>query len=154
MAKVPAPARICSMISNRAAQLATEKIKGYGWSNKSIGALTAFPGEGQVGLKTSVKYLMNQEQGVKPFLMWWVQDRTVPMSCKGGDGPHFRRGSHVGESGYVNIPHRGEVWRDQKWRFPGLEPKNFMKDSIKEAIKEMRPQVQQQVMLALKGGKQ
>lgn len=154
MALVPAPANICSMISSRAAQMATEKVKGYGWSSKAIQALMPYPADGQVGIKTSLRYLMYQEQGVKPFLMWWVQDRTVPMSCKGGDGPHFRRGSHVGEPGFVNIPHQGQVWRDQKWRFPGLEPKNFMKDSIKEAIKEMRPQVQQQVMLALKGGRQ
>ena len=140
-------------ISDRAAQLATEKIKGYGWSNKAITALSPFPSEGRVGIKTSLKYLMRQEEGTKPFLMWWVQDRTLPMACKGGDGPHFRRGSKVGESGFVNIPHQGQVWRDQKWRHPGITPKNFMKDSIKEAIKEKRPEIQRQVMLALKGGK-
>jgi hypothetical protein len=144
---------ICTMISTRAAQLATEKIKGYGWSNKSITALSAFPDEGKVGIKTSVKYLMRQEQGVKPFLMWWVQDRTLPMACKQGDGPHFRRGSHVGEPGYVDIPHKGKVWREQRWKYPGLQPKNFMKDSIKQAVKEMRPQVQAGVMHSLRGGK-
>ena len=153
MALVPAPVNICTMISSRAAQLATERIKGYGWSSKSLNALTAFPGEGQVGIKTSVRYLMAQEQGVKPFLMWWVQDRTLPMSCKGGDGPHFRRGSNVGQAGFVEIPHKGRVWRDQRWRFPGLEPKDFMKESITQAIQEMRPQVQEQVMRSLNGGR-
>lgn len=153
MALVPAPHAVCSLISTRAAQLATERVKGYGWSSKSISAISAYPGDGLVGIKTSVKYLMYQERGVKPFLMWWVQDRVLPMSCGGGDGPHFRRGSKVGEPGFVDIPHQGRVWRDQKWRYPGLEPKNFMKDSIRQAIKDMRPQVQNQVMLALKGGK-
>lgn len=153
MTKVPAPANICMMISTRAAQLATEKMKGYGWSNKSLTALSPFPDEGQVGIKTSVRYLMRQEQGVKPFLMWWVQDRTLPMSCAQGDGPHFRRGSHVGEPGYVDIPHKGRVWREQRWKFPGLQPKNFMKDSIKQAIQDMRPQVQEQVMRSLRGGR-
>jgi hypothetical protein len=153
MTLVPAPMNICSTISTRAAQMATEQIKGYGWSNKSLTALTAYPDEGWVGIRTSVKYLMRQEQGVKPFLMWWVQDRTLPMACGQGDGPHFRRGSHVGEPGMVNIPHKGQVWREQRWRYPGLEPKNFMKDSILRAIKEMRPQIQNQVMHSLKGGK-
>lgn len=153
MTLVPAPANICAMISTRAAQLATERIKGYGWSNKSITALSAFPDEGQVGIKTSVKYLMRQEEGFGPFLMWWVQDRTLPMGCAQGDGPHFRRGSRVGESGYVDIPHKGRVWREQRWRHPGLQPKNFMKDSILGAIKEMRPQIQTQVMKSLKGGR-
>jgi len=151
MALVPAPTPICALISNRAAQLATERIKGYGWSGKSISALTPYPGEGRVGIKTSVRYLMHQERGVKPFLMWWVADRTLPMACKQGDGPHFRRGSKVGEPGWVDIPHRGRVWRDQKWRYPGLAPKNFMQDSITQAIREMRPQIQQQVMAALRG---
>lgn len=154
MASIPAPSQICMMISTRAAQLATEQIKGYGWSSKSLTALTPFPGEGQVGIKTSVKYLMHQEQGVKPFLMWWVQDRTIPMACGQGDGPHFRRGSHVGEPGMVDIPHKGKVWREQRWKYPGLQPKNFMKDSIKRAIKEMRPEVQEQVMRSLRGGRQ
>lgn len=145
--------KICSLISTRAAQLATERIKGYNWSHKAITALGPMPGEGRVGIKTTVKYLMYQEQGVKPFLMWWVQDRTVPMGCKAGDGPHFRRGSQVGQAGYVDIPHRGKVWREQKWRYPGLTPKNFMKDSIKQAVKEMRPEIQRQVMLSLRGGR-
>lgn len=154
MTLVPAPNKICMQISTRAAQIATEKIKGYGWSNKSLTALSPFPDEGRVGIKTSVRYLMAQEQGVKPFLMWWVQDRTIPMSCKQGDGPHFRRGSRVGEAGYVDIPHKGRVWREQRWKYPGLQPKNFMKDSIKQAIKEMRPEVQSQIMLSLRGGRQ
>lgn len=153
MARVPAPMKICGLISLRAQQLATERIKGYGWSHKSLTALTPMPGEGLVGIKTTVKYLMYQEQGVKPFLMWWVQDRTVPMGCAQGDGPHFRRGSNVGQPGFVNIPHRGQVWRNAKWRYPGLQPKNFMKDSIKQAVKEMRPQVQMQVMRSIKGGR-
>lgn len=153
MSLVPAPMNICTMVSTRAAQLATERIKGYGWSNKSMTALTPYPNEGWVGIKTSVKYLMRQEQGVKPFLMWWVQDRTLPLACKQGDGPHFRRGSHVGEPGYVDIPHKGKVWREQRWKYPGIQPKNFMKDSILQAIREMRPQVQTQVMRSLKGGR-
>lgn len=151
--QIPIPAQLSSLISNRAAQLATQKVKGYGWSSKSIEALTPYPGEGRVGIKTSVRYLMRQEEGIKPFLMWWVQDRTLPMGCGQGDGPHFRRGSKVGESGFVNIPHRGQVWRDQKWRHPGLKPKHFMEDSISQAIEEMRPQIQQKVMASLKGGK-
>jgi hypothetical protein len=151
--QIPIPAHISALISDRAAQLATQKVKGYGWSNKSIDALSAYPREGWVGIKTSVKYLMRQEQGIKPFLMWWVQARTIPMGCKQGDGPHFRRGSKVGESGFVNIPHKGQVWRDQKWRHPGLKPKHFMEDSILEALKEMRPQIQEKVMSSLKGGR-
>jgi len=102
--------------------------------------------EGWVGLKTTTDYLIHQETGFKPFLMWWVQDRTLPMGCKKGDGPHFRRGSHVGEPGMVNIPHVGQVWREQRWKHPGLQPKKFLENSIREAVNGMKPEIQARLM--------
>lgn len=116
-----------------------------------MGALIPFPGSGKVGIKTSVKYLMRQNEGFPAFLMTWVEGRTVPIGCAKGDGPHFRRGSGVGKPGYVDIPHVGRVWRDQKWRHPGLKPKNFMQDAILKAIQDQKSTIQQDIMSALKG---
>ena len=151
--QIPAPDFVCAKISARAAQLATETMKGYGWSNKSIGAITPFPQQGKVGLKTSLKYLMHQERGIRPFIMWWVDGRTIPLACSQGDGPHIRRGKDPGQPGWVNIPHRGRVWREQKWRHPGLKPKNFMQDALKRSIKELGPEIQKELMKALTGGR-
>lgn len=53
MTKVALPISICQQISTRAVQFAREDIASRGWSEKSIEAVTAFPGEGQVGLKGS-----------------------------------------------------------------------------------------------------
>lgn len=117
-----------------------------------MGALNPYSAKGLVGIKTSVKYLMRQNEGFSAFLMHWVEGKTIPMACKQGDGPHFRRGKDVGKPGYVNIPHRGRVWRDQKWRHPGLKPKNFMQDAILRAINEERDSIQKEIMEALKGG--
>jgi hypothetical protein len=94
---------------------------------------------------------MYQESGIKPFLMTWVDGKTLPMKCAQGDGPHFRRGGHVGEPGMVDIPHRGKVWRNQRWRHPGLKPKNFMHDAIEKAIKESRNDIHQEIMRAIRG---
>lgn len=152
MTKVPAPTSICMQVSTRAAQIAAEKMRGYGWSDKSISAIVPLPGEGRVGLKTSLKYLMYQEKGIQPFIMWWVEGRTLPLACKQGDGPHFRRGKDPGKPGWVNIPHVGKVWRNQKWRHPGLKPKNFLQDAIAQAIKETKPAAKQQLMACLKSG--
>lgn len=151
MTKVVAPSQICLQISTRAAQICAEKFKGAGWSEKSIQALTPMAQEGLAGIKTTQKYIMYQERGIRPFLMTWVQDRTLPMACKSGDGPHFRRGSHVGEPGYVDIPHVGRVWRDQRWRHPGLKPKNFMRDSLSQAIQELQPEIRKAMMESLTG---
>ena len=153
MSKVPAPANICLRISTRAAQICAEKFKGAGWSEKSIQAITPLAQEGRAGIRTTQKYIMHQEKGIRPFLMTWVQDRTLPMACKQGDGPHFRRGSHVGEPGFVDIPHVGRVWREQRWRHPGLQPKNFMRDSLHQAIQEFRPEIRKQMMDSILGKK-
>lgn len=171
MTKVPAPPSLCQQVSLRAQQLAQETVKGYGWSQKSISAIQPLPDEGKVGLRTSAKYLMHQDRGFGPFLMTWVEGRTLPLACKRGDGPHFRRGSHVGEPGWVTIPHGEDapkyglqkwggknapgvrVWRQQRWRHPGLKPKNFLENALQQAIYELGPSARQQLMDALAGRK-
>lgn len=153
MTRLPLPQALTLKISQDAVRNARNQMKGFGWSDKSLQALQAKPGEGLAGIRTSQKYIMYQERGIKPFLMWWVNGRTVGLGCKQGDGPHFRRGGHVGEPGYVDIPHVGKVWRDQRWKHPGLAPKNFMRDGLTQAIEENRPMIQQWVNSLLRGGK-
>lgn len=143
MAKIPVPNHLALRISNDAVANARSAMGGFGWSAKSMQALQPMAEDGKVGIRTSQKYLMHQERGIKPFLMTWVNGRTLPMGCKSGDGPHFRRGGHVGEPGYVSVPHVGQVWRDQKWRHPGIVGKNFMKSGLEKAISDNQPVVKQ-----------
>jgi hypothetical protein len=143
MARSPIPNHLALKISNEAVANARNAMGGFGWSAKSMQALQPLAEDGKVGIRTSQKYLMHQERGIKPFLMTWVNDRTLPMGCKRGDGPHFRRGGHVGEPGYVNIPHVGQVWRTERWKHPGLQPKNFMRDGLNQAIEANRPVIKQ-----------
>ena len=148
---IPVPQAICQQISQQAVKYAREEMNGYGWSDKALQALQPMPGSGMVGIKTTLKYLMYQERGTKPFLMWWVAGRTIPMSCAQGDGPHFRRGGHVGEFGYVDIPHVGKVWRDQRWRHPGVKSRNFMHNGLQKAVAEAQPQLQEYARKLFKG---
>lgn len=148
---VPVPQSICQKISMQAVKYAREEMGGYGWSDKALQALQPMPGQGLVGIKTSLKYLMYQEKGTKPFLMWWVAGRTIPMGCSQGDGPHFRRGGHVGEPGYVDIPHVGKVWRDQRWRHPGIKGRNFMLNGLNKAVAEAKPELEQYARSLFKG---
>lgn len=151
--KVPIPRSLAQKISEEAVANARNTMGGYGWSDRSLEAIQPMPGEGVVGIKTTLKYLIYQEKGIQPFLMWWVNGRSIPMACKQGDGPHFRRGGHVGEPGYVNIPHVGQVWRDQRWKHPGLAPKNFMRDGLNQAISDNQPTIRQWARSLLGGGK-
>ena len=137
MVHVPLPTILSATLCDAAAQICREDVSTRGW--RTSGAIQPFPAEGQVGLRTTVKYLMFQNEGIQPFIMWWVDGRTVPMACKQGDGPHIRRGAQPGQPGYVDIPHVGRKWRDQKWRHPGLKPKRFMQSAITKAVHQSAP---------------
>jgi hypothetical protein len=155
MTRIPLPDPICQRLAQKAVQYAREDIAGRGWSSRSMGALVTYtPGQGLVGIKTSAKYLAYQNRGFAPFIMWWVDKKggAIPLGCKAGDGPHFRRGGQAGKPGYVDIPHVGRRWRDQKWRHPGLKPKHFMQDAIVRALNEEKESIRSEIMEALKGG--
>lgn len=149
MTLVPAPFGLCQTLSSIAAQKARQDIIGRGW--KSSGALQPMPAQGEVAIRSTMKHLLYQDKGIKSFLMYWVEGRTVPMSCKQGDGPHFAHAKPgtVGTAGFVNIPHRGKVWRDQRWRYPGLKPKRFIEDAISAAIRDNRPMIKASVLKSI-----
>jgi len=149
MTRVPLPVDIASSICDEAARLCREDIVSRGW--RTSGAIMPFPDVGQVGLRTTVKYLMYQNEGIQPFVMFWVEGRTIPMACKQGDGPHIRTGKGPGTPGWVDIPHVGRTWRDQKWRHPGLKPKRFMQSAISQAVTNNRSQIQNYLMKIISG---
>jgi hypothetical protein len=151
MARIPLPEDLARKISDKAVQFARQEMQGKGWT--SARSLVAFAKVGQVGIKTSVNYLMFQESGTRPFLMKWVEGRTLPLGCKQGDGPHFRHAGQgvVGTPGYVTIPHRGRVWRQQRWRHPGIKASNIMHNSIRRAIEECRSDLHNDIKRAIRG---
>lgn len=147
--RIKLPESTCRKISQIAIQNARQNVASRGWHSQD--SFTEMSAEGMVGIRTSKKYLMFQEKGIKPFIMWWVAGRTLPLGCKKGDGPHIRRGVGPGTPGYVNIPHQGRVWRDQRWRHPGIAPQKFMEDAIRDAISSQRTVIHADIMAALKG---
>ena len=149
MTLIPAPIALTQIISDKAAQKGRENLRGRGW--KSSGALQPYSDVGIVGISSTVNYLLIQNKGFSPFVMWWVKNRTVPLSCAQGDGPHMRNGAGVGTPGYVDIPHKGKVWRPIRWRHPGLQPKRFMETSLTRAITDSRSEIRKAVMQCLRG---
>ena len=152
MARIAAPADITEVIATKAVQKAREDLNRRGW--KSASALRPYSTTGKAGITSTVNYLLRQNEGFGPFVMWWVKNRTVPLGCPIGDGPHIRFGNPnaVGEPGYVDIPHKGKVWRQKRWQHPGLKPKRFMEKAISAAIKESRSEIKKSVMTSLRGG--
>ena len=151
MARVPLPADVNRLIARKAVTNARSDLFRRGW--KSASSLHPVYEDGRVGISSTVTYLLKQNSGFDPFIMWWVKNRTVPLGCAQGDGPHFRFGNpdSVGEPGWVDIPHKGKVFRQQRWRHPGLKPKRFMESSIQSAIRESREDIRKAVMSSLRG---
>ena len=145
---IPLPEPIARQIAARAVQYCRQDLQGRGW--KSARALMPLSQQGMVGIKTSAKFLMYQEKGIRPFLMKWVKGQIVPLKGPGGT-TNFRKGSGVGKPGYVNIPGKGRVWRQQRWRHPGLKPKAFMRSAIQKAITDSHNDIKVEIMRALKG---
>ena len=151
MTRIPAPADLTELISRKAVQNARKDIVKRNW--KSASALRPYSADGEVGITSTVNYLLIQNSGFPEFVMWWVKNRTVPLGCPQGDGPHFRFGNpdSVGTAGYVDIPHKGKTWRTKRWQHPGLKPKRFMETAISRAIKDSRTETRKSVMTALRG---
>lgn len=147
--RLAAPIEMNRVIARRAVQKARENIRTRGWA--SSGALQPFAEKGQVGITSTMKHLIYQNRGFAPFVMWWVEGRMVPITDKQTGQTRRIRGREPGKPGFVQIPGRGKVWRDQKWKHPGLKPKRFLEQSIQQAIKESRRDIQDAAMTILRG---
>lgn len=147
--KIPAPVEMNRVIARRAVQNARENIRGRGWA--SSGALQPLSDKGQVGITSTMKHLLIQNRGFNPFIMWWVEGRMVPIKDKQTGQTRRIKGRDPGKPGYVTIPGRGKVWRDQKWKHPGLKPKRFLEQAITQAIKDSRADIKDAAMTILRG---
>ncbi|WP_267716798.1 hypothetical protein [Streptomyces sp. CoH17] len=90
-------------------------------------------------------FLMYQEYGTKPYLMTSLEGKTVKI------GQRFVHVKGVGQPGYVTLPGGVKVYRQQKWRHPGLKPRHFMRDSITQAVEEHKEEIDKFVKQILGG---
>lgn len=120
--------RHTNRISRRASQIAKHYGKARGW--KGTRRIKPSLNREWPGIDLNVAgHLLFQERGTKPFVMWWAEGRVVPIKNT------FRMAKGVGQPGWVNIDGK-RIWRDQKWRHPGIKPTQFMEKAIKQAIEE------------------
>lgn len=117
-------------ISETAVQRAREYGDRRGW--KGTRYLEPVVQKGTVGIKIDRKYhyLIYQNDGFGPFLMTSLEGKFVPMKSGG------RRAKGVGQPGWVTLPGGVRVFRQQKWRHPGIKPTHFLEEAIVYAIKK------------------
>ncbi|AVO24980.1 hypothetical protein KHQ84_gp040 [Rhodococcus phage Finch] len=150
MSLVPIPLVVSQRISELATRRAREGLSRRNWSEAARASLQPAPAVGQVGIKTSLRYLMYQNRGIKPFLMTSLEGKTVPIK-----GKLFRvKGVGLPGWGYQDRkynPIKGSIWREQRWRHPGIRPERFLENAISQAILESKAGLQEEVMRALRG---
>ena len=152
--KVPVPESVAREIADVAVRRARENFVRRGWSPQAQNSLSPVFGDGVVGIRTDLKYLNFQNRGIRSFVMWWAEGRIIPLP----EGPV--RAVGVGQPGFVKVPSKVypgvkvSVWRDQKWRHPGLKPKRFFENAISQAILEATPTLQERTLKALAGEEQ
>ncbi len=149
MTRLGAPVELNRVIARRAVQKARENMRSRQWV--STGALQPYSADGQGGITATRKHLLIQNAGFKPFVMYWVNGRMVPIKDEATGQVRRIKGRDAGRPGWVYIPGRGRVWRDQKWKHPGLPPKRFLEASIQQAIKESRADIKDAAMTILRG---
>jgi len=96
--------------------------------------------KGVVGIKVTRQYLLCQNYGTKPRVMYELEGKVVPM--KGGP----RRAKGVGQPGWVTLPGGVRVFRQQKWRHPGIKPTHFLEEAIQFAINKDKHNLQNWLM--------
>lgn len=148
--KFPLPIEVTQAISDKAVMKARSDMRARGW--KSMSAINPFAAEGQVGLRTTLRYLMYQDRGTKARVMWELEGKRIPITD--ASGTHIITAKGVGQPGFVTLPGGVKQWRDQKWRHPGIKPKYFLENAISSSIKESQGLIQQSMMKILTGEQQ
>lgn len=147
--RIKVPRELARPVSEKAARYARNEAMRRNWSPRSYNSYEPVVGDGFVGVRTTAEHLIYQEHGTRPFLMKSLEGKRVPI-----DG-RIVTAKGVGQPGFVHIPRPGlpdqVIWRNQKWRHPGIKPQNIMKNAISRAILEDQKSVRDEIVRRLRG---
>lgn len=128
--------------SRKMSEIAVARAREYGdrrgW--KGTRYLEPVVTKGTVGIKVTRQYLLYQNYGTRPRLMYELEGKFVPMKTGG------RRAKGVGQAGWVTLPGGVRVFRQQKWRHPGIKPTHFLEEAIEFAIKKNKKDLEHWLM--------
>lgn len=118
--------------SRKMSEMAVARAREYGDRRRWKGTRYLEPvvKRGTVGIKVTRQYLLYQNYGTKPRVMYELEGKFVPMKSGG------RVAKGVGQPGWVTLPGGVRVFRQQKWRHPGIKPTHFLEEAIEFAIKK------------------
>jgi len=92
---------------------------------------------GQIGVHIPPKaiHLLYLDQGIQPRIMKELEGKTIPIRTPGGI--IFRKAKNVGSPQVLARDERGRInYTKLSWRYPGVEPMNFIQPAMSQAIQE------------------
>lgn len=132
------PERITEKVAYSAVDFAKQYGRSRNW--KSTEALRPIWGRGWAGLNSPFPHLLYQNFGTRPRVMWELEGKVVPI--RDATGLHFVRAVGVGQPGWARMPDGRMIWREQKWKHPGIKPTMFMNKAIKQAVRLHKSELQ------------
>jgi hypothetical protein len=143
----PIPVADARRIAEEAVRLAKVYGEKRGW--KAHRRLRPLWAGGVVGIRDPLKFLVYQDRGTAPRLMWENNGKIIPIHDK--TGVHFVLKKDVGKPGWGGPP-GARVWKQQKWRHPGIKPTHFMSDALNQAIAKNTGVISEKAKRAVKPG--
>jgi len=134
--KVQVSPAVAHQISLRAAEIVRRTApRGPNNSRRLIRATWQ---RGQIGIHIppQAMHLYYLDQGIRPFVMKSLEGKTIPISNPDGT-ISFRRAKNVGRPQILSRDERGRInYSKLSWRYPGVEPMNFIQPALIQAIRE------------------
>lgn len=133
---IPIPEKDARDIATRAAQIIRQTApKGQNDSRRMVRATWQ---KGSIGVVFPKKasHLLYLDKGVKPFIMYELEGKTIPIRGKDGSLV-FRTAKNVGKPQITARNAKGQIqWTKRRWRHPGIEAQNFVDKAFQQALKE------------------
>ena len=128
--------QVAHQISLRAAEIIRRTApRGINNSRRLIRATWQ---RGQIGvhIPPQAMHLLYLDRGINPFIMKSLEGKTIPIRGPGGT-ISFRVAKNVGRPQVMARDERGRInYSKLSWRYPGVEPMNFIQPAITQAIRE------------------
>ena len=135
---IPVPKEITFQISKRALEIVKQKAPKD--TGKGSSALQSTNEEGSigVGIPEDVIYMYYQEVGTKPYIMWNLAGKTIPIRLPNGQ-VIFRRATadNIGKRKITSRNEKGQIMTSKiSWRHPGLRALHYIQDGLEQAAEE------------------
>ena len=134
--QIPLSPDVAHAISLRAAEIVRRTAPVGPRNSRRLVRATWQRGQVGVHIPPQAIHLLYLDQGIRSFIMKSLEGKTIPIRNPNGS-ISFRVAKNVGRPQILTRDEQGKIIHSKlSWRFPGIEPMNFIQPAIQQAIRE------------------